>query len=143
MLYGALGLAAVALRPGVVEQERPSSLVLNDAFVYLAAQVESGLFCPLSMTRALARTLLKFAPHEIIADYVPRLTATDPARLYTGAMFMTEKHGGSDLGATATSARPADDRPGWWVLSREKSFCIQVNADLILTPAPPQTPPAG
>ncbi len=71
ILYGELGLAALALRPGVLEQERPSSLVLNDAFVYLAAQVESGLFCPLGMTRALARTLLKFAPHDIIADYVP------------------------------------------------------------------------
>jgi len=138
ILYGELGLAALALQPGVLEHERPSSLLLNDAFVYLAAQVESGLFCPLGMTRALARTLLKFAPHEIIADYVPRLTATDSARLYTGAMFMTEKQGGSDLGATATSARPADNRPGWWVLSGEKWFCSNVNADVILTLARPE-----
>jgi len=143
ILYGELGLAALALRPGVLEQERPSSLLLNDALVYLAAQVESGLFCPLGMTRALARTLLKFAPHEIIADYVPRLTATDPAQLYTGAMFMTEKQGGSDLGATATGARPADGRPGWWVLSGEKWFCSNVNADVILTLARPEGAPDG
>jgi alkylation response protein AidB-like acyl-CoA dehydrogenase len=137
IFYCDYGLAAMALRPGVL-CEAPSSLVLNDALIYLAEQTESGLFCPLSMTRALARTLLKFAPSDLIAEYIPHLTSTDLDTRYTGAMFMTEKHGGSDLGATTASARPSVVTAGWWELSGEKWFCSNVGADVILTLARPE-----
>ncbi len=137
ILYGEFGLAAMALRPGVLCPDRASSLVANDALIYLATQGEAGLFCPLSMTRALARTLVKFAPREIVERYLPRLTSTDVATLFTGAMFMTEKQGGSDLGVVATAARPSEERPGWWELRGEKWFCSNVGADLILTLARP------
>ncbi|HEV2459328.1 MAG TPA: acyl-CoA dehydrogenase family protein [Ktedonobacterales bacterium] len=138
IFYGEYALHALALRPWLPDAGEAPSLVLNDALIYLADQVESGLFCPLSMTRALARTLLKFAPHEIVAEYLPHLLATDLSQLYTGAMFMTEKQGGSDLGQTQTSARPSPDRDGWWELSGEKWFCSNVAADLILTLARPE-----
>jgi alkylation response protein AidB-like acyl-CoA dehydrogenase len=138
ILYGEFGLAAMALRPGVLHPDRPSSLVANDALIYVATQGEAGLFCPLSMTRALARTLVKFAPREILDRYLPRLTSTDPETLFTGAMFMTEKQGGSDLGMTATSARPSAERPGMWELRGEKWFCSNVGAELILTLARPE-----
>ncbi|HKV84003.1 MAG TPA: hypothetical protein VJN88_05570, partial [Ktedonobacterales bacterium] len=52
IFYCEYGLAAMTLRPGVVDPDRPSSMPLNDALAYLGEQVESGLFCPLSMTRA-------------------------------------------------------------------------------------------
>ena len=61
ILYGEYGLVAMAMRPGVISPDRASSLVFNDAFIFLASQAESGLFCPLGMTRAMARTLKKFA----------------------------------------------------------------------------------
>lgn len=142
MLYGEYGLAAMALRPGVLAPvlapDAPSSLVLNDALIYLAAQAESGLFCPLSMTRAMARTLLKFAPRDINDRYVPRLLATDMDAIYTGAMFMTEKQGGSDLGLVATTARPSDDHDGWWELDGDKWFCSNVGADVSLVLARPE-----
>ncbi len=137
ILYGEYGLAAMSLRPGVVQQDKPSSVVLNDALIYLASQVESGLFCPLSMTRALARTLVKFATPEILAEYLPHLTATDRSTLATGAMFMTEKQSGSDLAQTATTAQPSADRPGWWELTGDKWFCSNAGAELILTLARP------
>jgi alkylation response protein AidB-like acyl-CoA dehydrogenase len=143
LFYARFGLAAMTFRPGVAGLERPASPLLNDALIYLASQVESGLFCPLAMTRALARTLVKFAPPEIVARYLPRLTATELDTLATGAMFMTEKQGGSDLGITATCARPAADEPGWWALDGEKWFCSNVNADLILTLARPEGAPGG
>jgi alkylation response protein AidB-like acyl-CoA dehydrogenase len=143
ILYGEYGLAAMSLRPGVVEDSKPASLVLNDALIYLAAQVESGLFCPLSMTRALARTLVKYASPEIVAEYLPRLTSTELATLATGAMFMTERQSGSDLGLTATIARPSTDRPGWWELSGDKWFCSNAGAELILTLARPEGAGAG
>lgn len=138
ILYGEYGLAAMAMRPGVIEADRASSLVLNDAFIFMAGQAESGLFCPLSMTRAMARTLRMFAPEEILQDYLPGLLSTDMATLQTGAMFMTEKQAGSDLGMVVTTARVSDDNPGWWELDGEKWFCSNVGADLILTLARPE-----
>lgn len=138
IFYGELGLHALSLRAGVLDPQAASSLVLNDALIYLAEQVESGLFCPLSMTRALARTLQRFAPPEILAEYLPPLLATDLGSLQTGAMFMTEKQGGSDLGQTATIARPSSERAGWWELSGEKWFCSNASAGLILTLARPE-----
>ncbi|WIG57295.1 MAG: Acyl-CoA dehydrogenase [Ktedonobacterales bacterium] len=143
ILYGEYGLHAMSLRPGVVDETKTSSLVLNDALIYLAAQSESGLFCPLSMTRAMARTLLKFAPADIVADYVPRLIATDLNRLWTGAMFMTEKQGGSDLGMIETTARLSSAHAGWWELNGEKWFCSNAGADLILTLARPENAGPG
>jgi acyl-CoA dehydrogenase len=143
LFYGRFGLAAMSLRAGVAGLEGQGSLLLNDALIYLAEQAEGGLFCPLSMTRALARTLVKFAPPEIVERYLPRLTATDLDQLYTGAMFMTEKQGGSDLGITQTRARPSSEYPGWWELDGDKWFCSNAGADLILTLARPEGAPAG
>jgi len=55
-------------------------------------------------------------------------------------MFLTERVGGSDLGATATTAR----RDGAaWRLDSDKWFCSNVGADLILTLARPEGAPPG
>ena len=146
IFYSEFGLHALSLRPGASvtgERSQPASLVFNDALIYLAEQVESGLFCPLSMTRALTRTLLKFAPADLIAEYLPHLLTTDLDTLHTGAMFMTEKQAGSDLGQTATTARPSPNYEGWWELTGEKWFCSNVAADLILTLARPEGAGAG
>ncbi len=143
LFYGRFGLAAMSLREGVAGLEGRASLLLDDALIYLAEQGEGGLFCPLSMTRALARTLVMFAPDEIVARYLPRLTATDLDQLYTGAMFMTEKQGGTDLGMTTTRARPSVQHEDWWELDGEKWFCSNAGADLILTLARPEGAPEG
>ena len=142
IFYGEYGLAAMSLRAGVNGWSSPTSLVLNDALIYLAEQTESGLFCPLSMTRALTRTLNKFASEEIIKRYTPGLTATDLDHLLTGAMFMTERQSGSDLGIITTTARqaPGSDE---WRLYGDKWFCSNAGADLILTLARPEGAPTG
>lgn len=138
ILYGEFGMAAMAMRPGILQEGRTGSLLANDAFIFLAGQAESGLFCPLGMTRAMARTLLRFAPQSVVRDYLPGLLATDMATLQTGAMFMTEKQCGSDLGLVTTTARPSDSHSGWWELEGDKWFCSNVGADLILTLARPE-----
>ena len=138
ILYGEYGMAAMAMRPGVLQEKHASSLLVNDAFTFLAGQAESGLFCPLSMTRAMARTLRKFAPEAVVRDYLPGLLSTDMETLQTGAMFMTEKQCGSDLGLVATTARPSVDHPEWWELEGDKWFCSNVGADLILALARPE-----
>jgi alkylation response protein AidB-like acyl-CoA dehydrogenase len=143
ILYGEYGMAAMAIRPGVIEADRASSLVLNDAFIFVAGQAESGLFCPLSMTRAMARTLRMFAPEAILQEYLPGLLSTEMETLQTGAMFMTEKQAGSDLGLVATTAKPLSDSPDWWELQGEKWFCSNVGADLILALARPDGAGSG
>lgn len=146
IFYGEYALHALSLRSSSTDTNdhtHPTSLLFNDALIYLAEQVESGLFCPLSMTRALTRTLLKFASADIVAQYLPHLLSTDLETLNTGAMFMTEKQGGSDLGQTSTTARPSADHDGWWELTGEKWFCSNVAADLVLTLARPENAGPG
>src|SRR4029453_6683354 len=65
----------------------------------------------------------------------------DMAALRQGTQWMTEKTGGSDVGAATTrAAREAD---GTWRLWGDKWFCSNANADLALTLARPEGAPAG
>jgi acyl-CoA dehydrogenase len=50
-----------------------------------------------------------------------------------GAQFLTEVQGGSDVGANAVTATPADD--GTWRINGEKWFCSNINADQFLMTA--------
>ncbi|HEX9068961.1 MAG TPA: acyl-CoA dehydrogenase family protein [Ktedonobacterales bacterium] len=142
IFYGEFHLAGLSLHvPGDSSTEESS--VLNDALMYLGQQVESGLFCPLGMTRSLARTLLKFAGPDVVRSYVPRLASPRMDEFHTGAMFMTEKQSGSDLGIVASVARPATSPEGWWELDGDKWFCSNAGADVILTLARPEGAPTG
>ena len=99
------------------------------ALGYLFAQAEAGLYCPVCCTEGVARILERFEP-ALAERFVPRLTATEPGELLQGAMFMTEKSGGSDLSRIQTEARPDGDV---WRLHGQKWFCSNVDAGLILT----------
>jgi alkylation response protein AidB-like acyl-CoA dehydrogenase len=130
--------------PGKVPQQ------VKFALGYLGMQAEAGVFCPVSMTDALARVLERYASKPLKQRFLPALTALKMDELKQGAMFLTEKQGGSDVGLTATIARP---RPGenladntlqpQWELWGDKWFCSNVSADLILTLARPEGAPAG
>ncbi|HEX2031522.1 MAG TPA: acyl-CoA dehydrogenase family protein [Actinomycetota bacterium] len=111
------------------DERGPLPQVAKFALGYLFAQGEAGLYCPVCCTDGVVRVLERFAP-ELAGRFVPRLTATDPDALLQGAMFMTEKAGGSDLSRIETEARPED---GAWRLYGEKWFCSNVDAGLILT----------
>jgi hypothetical protein len=54
---------------------------------------------------------------------------------------MTERSGGSDVGASTTVAR--QDASGTWRLYGDKWFCSNANADLAITLARPEGAPAG
>ena len=139
LVYGA-GLAAMCNRPAVRGRAGPAPQLDKFAAMYLFTQAEASIACPVAMTDILARVLNAFAPPETVARYVPRLTSLDYDTLYTGAMFMTEKTGGSDVGATTTLARRTDDG---WALYGDKWFCSNAGADLILTLARPEGAVAG
>jgi len=133
--FGDFGLAAMSHRAGVLGWPEPLPPIIKYAMTYLFAEAEFGLVCPINMTDSLTRVLRRFADDAILRRYLPGLTALDPEVALQGAMFMTEKAGGSDVGAIETSARPNGDR---WCLYGEKWFCSNADADLALVLARPE-----
>ena len=135
MAFGDYGLSAMSHRPGVFGWNAPLPPAVKYAVSYLFVQAEFGLCCPVSMTDALARTLGKFGSPELVARYLPGLTSQDMDMHAQGAMFMTEQGAGSDVGATATVATRAGDH---WLLTGDKWFCSNADAELALVLARPE-----
>jgi alkylation response protein AidB-like acyl-CoA dehydrogenase len=117
------------------------------ALGYLGMQAEAGVFCPIAMTDALARVLERYASEALKRRFLPPLTALTLDELQQGAMFLTEKQGGSDVGLTKTVAKPrsgiGDGLQPEWELWGDKWFCSNVSAGIILTLARPEGAPAG
>lgn len=109
------------------------------ALGYLFAQAECGYFCPACMTDGAAYVLDRHGARW--RGDVARLVQLDPRGALEGAMFLTERAGGSDVGATATVATQAPD--GSWRLSGDKWFCSNANADIVLTLARMPGSPGG
>ena len=111
------------------------------ALGYLYAQAECGYYCPACMTDGAAWVLERHAP-DLAPALVPRLVQDAPEGAFEGAMFLTERAGGSDVGGTATQARPAEDGSGRWRLTGDKWFASNAAADVTLTLARmPGAPP--
>ncbi|HYF94317.1 MAG TPA: acyl-CoA dehydrogenase family protein [Symbiobacteriaceae bacterium] len=106
------------------------------AMGYMVAMAESGFYCPVALTGACALVVDRFAPPDLRDRYLPGLTATDPAKLTQGATWLTEKTGGSDVGAITTVAHQADD--GTWRLTGEKWFASNADAPVALALARPE-----
>jgi acyl-CoA dehydrogenase len=134
-------LAAMSHREGVLGWPGRVPHVVKYALSYLFAQSEFGLLCPVNMTDSTARMLSRFGSHELRARYLPRLTTTTLGDLWQGTQWMTEKTGGSDVGALTTIARR--DADGTWRLWGDKWFASNANADVALTLARPEGAPAG
>jgi alkylation response protein AidB-like acyl-CoA dehydrogenase len=139
LAFGDLAMAAVSHRPAL-GWPKPLSAASKYALTYLFAQSEFGLLCPVSMTDSLTRTIRRFASPELLARYLPGLTAGDLESQLQGAMFMTERFAGSDVGATETRAVRSGDH---WLLTGDKWFCSNAGADLALVLARPEGAPAG
>ncbi len=114
---------------------------------YMAAQMEAGHCCPLTMTNASVPTL-RLQP-ELANEWVPRILSRryDPAfrpaaekASVTIGMGMTEKQGGTDVRANTTLAQPvANGGPGGeYILSGHKWFfsAPMCDAFLVLAQAP-------
>src|SRR6266702_4494441 len=143
--YEDFAIAACSHRTGALGWPGKVPQPVKFALGYLGMQAESGVFCPVSMTDALARVLERYASKPLQQRFLPSLTAFTIADLQQGAMFLTEKQGGSDVGLTTTVARPRQlDQASTpilqpeWELWGDKWFCSNVSADLILTLARPE-----
>ncbi|WP_188515902.1 acyl-CoA dehydrogenase family protein [Alsobacter metallidurans] len=121
---------------------RASGQALRAARFYMAAQVESGHLCPLTMTHASVAALA--AAPDALSRWLPRIVGRD----YDGAfrpwwektavtlgMGMTERQGGTDVRANTTAATPAGDH---YRISGQKWFMSAPMCDafLVLAQAP-------
>ena len=112
--------------------------VAHAAILYMMAQIEQGVCCPMTMTYAVLPAL-RHEP-DLAAEWSPRITggvydpASEPAAQKRGAtigMAMTEKQGGSDVRANTTKATPLSN--GAFTLSGHKWFCSAPMCDAFLT----------
>ena len=111
------------------------------ALLYRLSQAgEGGHTCPVVCTAGLVRALRTRASAELRNQFLPALLETDYDRAERGAQFLTERHGGSDVGANRVEAV----RDGAvWRLHGEKWFCSVADADQFVVTARPQGAPPG
>jgi len=138
--FGDFQFHAMSHRAGVLGMDRKLPTVAKYAFQYLFVQGEFGLMCPISVTDTSIHLIRTFASPELQDYLLPRMLSADLASLWKGTQFMTEKAGGSDVGAIETVAR---DRDGVWRLHGDKWFCSHTDADIALMLARPEGAPAG
>jgi acyl-CoA dehydrogenase len=132
------------VRNGFVSLEtyagRPVPAVLSASVAYIVNQAETAVHCGLGMTGAAADIVERYAPIGVRAGLVSRLRSLDPEFAWEGGMFLTERQGGSDVGANTTTAISDGDE---WRLSGEKHFCSNVDAEVFIVLARPEGAPDG
>ncbi|MEH0155497.1 acyl-CoA dehydrogenase family protein [Limibacter armeniacum] len=97
---------------------------------FLYTMGEGGIPCPLCMTDGVARIIDRYADEATKQRLLPRIYTDNPDNLATGAMFLTEKAGGSDVGANLVKATKVEGDQ--YILNGEKWFCSNANAEIIL-----------
>jgi putative acyl-CoA dehydrogenase len=116
--------------------------VIRAARFYMAAQVETGHLCPITMTRA-AVAALAVEP-ALIGQLMPKIMSRDydchfrPWREKTGitlGMGMTEKQGGTDVRSNTTRATPAGEG---YTIAGQKWFMSAPMCDAFLVLAQAQ-----
>ncbi len=127
------------------DREEPPGLAYSLTAQALLAYTDIGFACPVSMTAGAALVLDNYAEHspqpDVLGEYFDRLVARDHDEAIEGAMFLTEKQGGSDVGTNETTAVEADD--GTYRLTGEKWFCSNVDAEGTLVLARREDAPEG
>jgi acyl-CoA dehydrogenase len=138
--FGDFQFHAMSHRAGALGMDRPLPAVAKYALQYLFVQAEFGLMCPISVTDTSIHLVRKFASAELREYLLPKMLSDDMATLWKGTQFMTERSGGSDVGAIETTARCED---GVWRLYGDKWFCSHADADVALLLARPEGAPSG
>lgn len=88
----------------IPELGRKGNYVYSFAQGYLLSQTEPGLYCPVTLTKATAYLLDHYASPKLKEKYLPHVLSTGETELYEGATFLTERQGGSDVGANEVKA---------------------------------------
>ncbi|HHL3492195.1 TPA: acyl-CoA dehydrogenase family protein [Legionella pneumophila] len=125
IIYGS-NLMQYLLKPGQMKKTLSLFLLSSHAG-------EAGHNCPIACSAGVIRVLSHYSQLEKTPYYLDKLTHPSFSNNFTGAQFLTEIQGGSDVGANATRAYL--DEQNQWRISGEKWFCSNANADLILMTA--------
>jgi acyl-CoA dehydrogenase len=134
------GISGPRLRLEALRRDRPFPPVLVAACNYLLSQADTGMLCAVGMTNGVVGLVERFAPPATKQLLLARLAAEHFEDAWDGAMFMTERSGGSDLATITTTATLRD---GVWRLTGFKFFCSNVDAAAIATLARPEGVSAG
>jgi acyl-CoA dehydrogenase len=111
--------------------------VVGSASGYLLDQAETGMGCAVGMTGGVAGLVASYGSDDVKSHFMPHFTTDNYDEFWDGAMFLTERDGGSDLGgATKTRATHLDG--DLWMLNGFKWFCSNVDAQAIATLARPE-----
>ncbi len=121
----------------------PGAHVARAALCYLHNQAEPGTSCPLTMTHAAvpvlrqAPALREWADKVAACRYDPRDAAIGDKPGVTLGMGMTEKQGGSDVRANATTATSVDGGAGYALVGHKWFFSAPMSDGfLVLAQAP-------
>jgi putative acyl-CoA dehydrogenase len=121
---------------------RPGTHVRRAGAFYMAAQMEAGHCCPITMTNAAVPVLLlestlakEWVPRILPFKYDPSFAPAAKKSAVTLGMGMTEKQGGTDVRANLTRAEPSADG---YCLTGHKWFMSAPMCDafLVLAQAP-------
>ncbi len=105
----------------IPELNQKGNYLYSFAQGYLLSQSEPGFYCPVTLTMATAYLIEQYASNELKERFLPHILSTGEEELYEGATFLTERQGGSDVGANETTA-VFDKESGSYRLYGEKYF---------------------
>ena len=88
---------------------------------FLFAMCDIGLHCPLCMTDGLAKVVNDYCSEEDKNRILKAISSKEIETFFSGAMFLTEKSGGSDVGRNLVKATHFKD--DLYYLNGEKWFC--------------------
>ena len=89
----------------IPQLEKKGNYVYSFAQGYLLSHAEPGFYCPVTLTMATAYLLDHYASEELKTRFLPHVCSTGDVQLFEGATFLTERQGGSDVGANVVEAR--------------------------------------
>jgi acyl-CoA dehydrogenase len=138
--YARYGIHAMSYRPGVLGWPTKLPPIVKYAFQYIFSQTEFGLMCPVNIAGSSSELIRRYGSDEVRARFVDRMLSQDMDQLYRAAQFMTEKAGGSDVGAAELVAVQDGEN---WRLWGEKWFCSNVSAEVVVLLARPEGAQAG
>ncbi|MGP4078461.1 acyl-CoA dehydrogenase family protein [Pseudalkalibacillus sp. R45] len=114
----------------IPELNRHGDYLYSYAQGYLLSQSEPGFYCPVTLTMATAYLLDQYANEKLKEKYLPHVLSTGETELYEGATFLTERQGGSDVGANETVAVKEKE---YYRLTGEKYFASNAGACGVVT----------
>ncbi len=116
------------------KMSQPGGMAEGLSLFFLSSEVgEAGHNCPIACSAGILRVFSKTPDFEHKKLFQEKLITASYQNNFTGAQFLTEVQGGSDVGANATFAKK--DEKGLWRITGEKWFCSNADADLIFVTA--------